>query len=105
MSAHALDNFHAKTFIEQLHTKFQVHAPGAAPVEMELVEVVEPPGAPNVEQFAVHFRGPAAPRLNQQIYRVEHDKLGRFELFLVAVAGDPQSITYEAVFHRLRKNA
>jgi hypothetical protein len=40
----------------------------------------------------------------QQIHTLEHDKLGRFAIFLTAIAGDAESITYESVFHRLRKN-
>jgi hypothetical protein len=41
----------------------------------------------------------------QHIHTLEHDKLGRFDIFLTAVAGDAQSITYESVFHRFRKTA
>jgi hypothetical protein len=40
----------------------------------------------------------------QQIHTLEHDKLGRFAIFLTAIAGDAESITYESVFHRFRKN-
>jgi len=99
-----LDNFNSQTFSEQLHTKFKVLPTGAEPLELELVEVTERNAAPKMEQFSLLFRGPHSPRLPQQIHGLEHEKLGTFELFLTAIAGDQESITYEAVFHRFRKN-
>jgi hypothetical protein len=41
----------------------------------------------------------------QSIHPLEHDKLGRFDIFLTAIAGDEQGIIYESVFHRFRKTA
>ena len=34
---------------------------------------------------------------------LEHEKLGRFELFLVPVREDPEGYYYEAVFNRFRE--
>jgi hypothetical protein len=99
-----LDNFNSQTFTEQLHTKFLVPMAAPEPLELELTEVTERNAAPKMEQFSLLFRGPQGPRLPQQIHAIEHEKLGRFELFLTAIAGDQESITYEAVFHRFRKN-
>ena len=40
----------------------------------------------------------------QQTHRLEHEKLGEFEIFLTPVSADQQNGTiYEAVFHRFRK--
>jgi hypothetical protein len=99
-----LDNFNSQTFTEQLHTKFLVPMAAPGPLTLELIEVNERNAVPRMEQFSLLFRGPQSPRLPQQIHGMEHDKLGRFELFLTAIAGDQQGITYEAVFHRFRKN-
>ena len=71
---------------------------------LELIEVMERDPSPKIELFSLQFRGPAAPRLPQQIHRLEHDKLGAFEIFLTAIGADPeQGILYESVFHRFRK--
>ena len=98
-----LDSLNSQIFTGQLHTKFSIHLQGMDPLTVELVEVNER-NTPRTEAFSLLFRGPASPRLNQQIHDLEHAKLGRFPLFLTAVAGDSESITYEAVFHRLRKD-
>ncbi|HWZ45518.1 MAG TPA: hypothetical protein VNW97_18735 [Candidatus Saccharimonadales bacterium] len=99
-----LDTFNSQTFTGQLHTKFLVPLQGMEPVALELVEVNERNSAPKIELFSLLFRGPHTPRLDQMIHALEHEKLGRFELFLTAITGDHDSVTYEAVFHRFRKD-
>jgi hypothetical protein len=99
-----LDKLNAKIFSEQLHTQFKVHSGGAEPMMLELVEVMERDLSPKIELFTLQFRGPVAPRLAQQIHRLEHDKLGAFEIFLTAIGVDPeQRLLYESVFQRFRK--
>ena len=98
-----LDEFNSKVFTGQLHTKFTVHLPGQAPVELTLIEVKEQETAPKFELFTLVFQGPHAPRLDQRIHHLEHEKLGSFELFLTAVGAEQDGLLYEAVFHRLRK--
>jgi Domain of unknown function (DUF6916) len=98
-----LSELHSKTFADQLHTSFNVETGDSAPVSLRLTDVNEPSTPPNIELFSLTFRGPAAPRLPQRTYPVQHEKIGSFNLFLTAIAGDTAGITYEAVFHRLRK--
>jgi len=104
MSTH-LDDLNAKIFREQLHSQFTVQQGPTGTITLELVDVVESNQSPKMELFSLHFRGPAAPRIAQHIHTLEHDKLGRFDIFLTAIAGDAQGITYESVFHRFRKTA
>ena len=102
----SLDKLNAKIFSEQLHTQFKVAVGAAGPMTLELVEVAEHDSAPNMELFSLQFAGPEGPRLPQQIYRLEHDKLGAIEIFLTAVGIDPEKrLLYESVFHRFRKPA
>jgi hypothetical protein len=96
-------SFNSKIFAAQLHTSFKVvHGDGPA-LTLELDEVAEPKAPPEVELFSLVFRGPRAPRLEQKIHRLEHPVMGTFDLFLTAIGADDQGISYEAVFHRLRK--
>jgi hypothetical protein len=44
------------------------------------------------------FGGPAEQVLPQTTYRVEHDALGSFDLFLVPLQPDRGGARYEAVF-------
>jgi hypothetical protein len=101
----SLDKFNAKIFSEQLRTKFKLNGSFAPPIVFELEEIKEGDPSPKIELFSLFFRGPAAPQLPQQIYCLEHDKLGSFEIFLTAVASDAAGILYESVFHRFRKPA
>jgi hypothetical protein len=101
--ADPLDKLNSKIFAEQLHTNFKVHAGNGAPLTLELSAVNDHQTQPEGELFSLLFRGPQAPRLAQQIHRFEHEKLGTFDLFLTAVGADEKGISYEVVFHRLRK--
>jgi len=100
-----LDDLNAKIFREQLHSQFRVQQAPTGTITLELVEVVENDLSPKMELFSLHFLGPATPRMPQHIHTLEHDKLGTFSIFLTAIAGDADGITYESVFHRFRKKA
>ena len=101
-----LKQLNAQIFREQLHTKFKVHTGGAEPTVLELQAVEERDSSPAMELFALHFVGPFTPRLMQMTHRLEHEKLGEFDIFLTAIAGDPQQgTTYESVFHRFRNKS
>lgn len=56
--------------------------------------------APNSSRdpFALRFVFTARIRVPQAIYRLEHERLGAMELFLVQIAGEPQPACLEAVF-------
>jgi hypothetical protein len=101
--AESLDRVNSQTFKEQLHTRFQVQSPDAGPVSLELIAVEEPPTAPSLELFCLHFRGPAAPVLQQQIWQFQHARMGSLELFMTPIAADAAGTTYEVIFNRMRK--
>jgi hypothetical protein len=91
-----------REFSHHIGTKFHIKA-DQSEIELELIEVkgyvsqeVEQGG---MERFSVFFVGPRDPFLAQQVYRVEHESMGEFELFLVPIAGDEKSYRYEAVFN------
>jgi len=80
--------------------RFVVSAADVGELELELTEVLGSGlrGKAKREQFALHFDGPAKPILPQSIYRLENERMGVLEIFLVPVAGDEKGTTYEAVF-------
>jgi uncharacterized protein DUF6916 len=51
------------------------------------------------EPFALTFIAPRPLRLPQGIYKMRHPQLGEMEIFLVQVAVDQSSSTFEAVFN------
>lgn len=101
----ALEKLNAKIFSEHLRTRFKLNGNSSTPIVLELEEIKEGDPSPKIELFSLFFRGPSAPHLPQQIYNLEHDKLGTFEIFLTAVASDQAGILYESVFHRFRPPA
>ena len=93
-----------ESFAEQLHTKFRVllELENAPEVEIELAELAEFPtlthSRSDVERFSLFFYGPGAYPLSQQIYRLAHERMGEFDIFLVPVAREERGFRYEAVF-------
>jgi hypothetical protein len=84
---------------------FRIGAADGPTIAAELVEATEgaeaggtgPDGRPR-QQFALVFRGPPEPVLPQATYAVDHDELGRLEIFLVPIGPDGAGMRYEAVF-------
>jgi hypothetical protein len=91
-----------ESFAENLNTKFRLPAQsGGEPLELELIEVT--PGKPSegTERFSLVFRGALSFVLSQSIFRLEHDRLGALDIFLVPIAREADGFHYEAIFSRV----
>jgi hypothetical protein len=90
-----LDTLTLEDFRPLLHDRFRIAPDDAPAFEVELVEVTGIPREPGGRApFSLVFRGGPNPPLPQRIYRVEHEKLGELDVFLVPIAVDQ----YQAVF-------
>jgi hypothetical protein len=96
-----LEKLKKETLDENLNTRFRIMLDGAASMEVELIEVKPGRSTPRQEQFAILFRAPQDAPAQQGLFRLDHDKIGAIELFLVPVRKDEQGLYYEAVFNRL----
>lgn len=96
-----------KEFSKHLNTKFQIAA--EPPLELELTEVKGYLSGQNeqagMERFSAFFHGPGDRYLQQQVYALEHDAMGSFELFLVPISLDEKGYRYEAVFNYFKDAA
>ena len=108
-NTHSLDSLRAEHFREARNTRFRVihTAPEEgtpASSEIELIDVTESPASDTMgtfrRPFSVLFHGPLDPVLPQAIYRLEQERFGALELFLVPVGPDEAAtaMRYEAVF-------
>jgi hypothetical protein len=92
-----------EAFSENLNTKFRVPLGSDKAAELELIEVKEIISSPEQEQFSIVFRGPLEYFFPQSIYHIEHEKMGEMDIFIVPVAKDKESFSYEAVFNYLQQ--
>jgi hypothetical protein len=103
------DQLKLLTFLPCLNTKFRVGVDPASFVELELAEASDlnpasrsqPGKGPELVSFSLIFNGPDNRFLPQQIHAFAHDRIGRFELFIVPIGQKPGIIQYQAVFSRL----
>lgn len=97
------DDFHATTFAPHQGSTFTVTFDGTDPVPLTLVEVAElavHEGQPRPDPFSLVFTGPAGVAFRQGVYPLEHDKLGRLDVFLVPVQPEADGLPrLEAVFN------
>ncbi len=72
-------------------------------LEVELIEVAEYSekwaGPSKRRPFSILFRGPKDANLPQGVYKIEQDKMGTVELFLVPIMPDEKGSFYESVFN------
>jgi hypothetical protein len=110
----SLETLTAGDFRDNLGSCFRLTAGSAGnglavSFEVKLIEVSEhASGAPGAFRapFSLLFYGPLTPVLPQAIYRLEHERLGALELFIVPVGPDepaapgqaPTAMRYEVVF-------
>jgi len=85
-------------FAECLGSGFRIRASAEREEAVTLIEVQELGSSGPGEQFSVIFRGGQGDHLPQRIYRMEHEKLGLMDLFLVPVGPDDKGMLYQAVF-------
>lgn len=95
-------NLTEKEFAKHVGTEFQLKLDHKE-VSLKLAEVKGYLPKENeqsgMERFSLFFDGPGDIRLPQQIYRLEHEKMGELDLFLVPISGDEKGFRYEAVFN------
>lgn len=90
-----------ESFAESLHTKFRLPVQAGEPVELDLIEVTPGVQSEGTERFSLVFRGSLNLALPQGTYRLEHERLGALDIFLVPIARAADGFRYEAVFNRL----
>ncbi|MFP5263766.1 MAG: DUF6916 family protein [Blastocatellia bacterium] len=96
-----LDDLRLNSFSENLNTKFRVLAGADKVVELELVEAKDLGSNARQERFSMLFCGPLSDAIEQKTYKIEHDKLGSHELFIVPVGVSKAGREYEVIFNRL----
>ena len=97
-----LENIKREDFEKFLKTKFRVNDDFSNFVELELVEVVNEMNDVDdgYERFSLFFHLPGNQLIPQATYKMEHEQLGQFELFIVPTGRVPDGYSYQATFSR-----
>lgn len=95
------DVFTIEMFAGHETSKFLMHYGDSQTAELELISVTDVGSSPRQAQFSLVFKGPLQGPAAQNIFTLEHEKLGALDLFLVPIARDKDGIRYEAVFNRM----
>ncbi len=96
-----LEHLTSQEFSACLNQKFVIHLESAEKLEVDLIQVEDLGDAAESKRrrpFSVIFRGAPEYVLPQQIYPIEHPKMGTLELFIVPIGPDDVGMRFEAVF-------
>ena len=90
-------------FSPHVNDKFRIHIEGSDSLEAELLDVKDLEGAAKAKEdqrmpFSIIFQCSHDQPLPQAIYKIEHEKIGALELFLVPIGQDEKGVRYEALF-------
>lgn len=97
-------NFTKATFAPYVDTVFRIYPDASKALKTTLVSVIDIGPVPDKkiagrECFVLKFRGTQP--LRQNTYRIEHEALGRFELFLVPAGRNKKGVYYQGIINRL----
>jgi hypothetical protein len=100
-----LDRLTVSDFEPLCGSAFRGELPGAGPLELGLVAATALAGPPprtdgrvRRQPFSLVFRVRTPLRLPQGTYPLEHDRLGRLDIFLVPIGRDADELLLEAIF-------
>ena len=97
-----LENFTIETFSQHVGSTFNVHPDDSGRVDVELISATGLGGSTGEEMprqpFSLVFCGPGDVLFPQRIYKMEHEEIGTFELFIVPIGSDEKGLRYEAIF-------
>ena len=86
-------------FARCLNERFRLHTDTTS-CDLQLFQVkplsMDMPGAR--QPFSLLFRAPMEALFPQMIYRIENDRMGALDLFLVPIGPDEHGMLYEAIF-------
>ena len=96
------EGFSRDGFLENINTVFRLATGDGRQVLLELIRVSGLHETDRSQNFSVIFFGPAESPVGKGTYRMENEKLGGTDIFIVPVAGNEKGFEYEAVFNTLK---
>ena len=99
-----------ETFSRYLNSTFRINTSPLTEINLELINVKHwdstssehAANAAKLDSFSVLFRGPRRTALESKTYRISHDQMGTFDLFISPVNDRKKERLYQAVFNRFR---
>jgi hypothetical protein len=99
-----LDKLTSEDFAKYINETFRLKLEGSESLEVELIQVTELDTEIHNDEnrkrrpFSIVFRGPAGKYLPQSIYALEHELMGKLDVFLVPIGSDKEGMRFEAIF-------
>lgn len=86
-------------FASAVNSSFKAVHSGGSTTDLLLLKFEDVVTNSVQETYTLLFRAPEDAVASQGIYRLEHEKLGSMDVFLVPIKQDAEGLYYEAVFN------
>lgn len=96
-----LDQLTSAEFTPHLHSTFHIHYDNGQVLDVKLVAVQEFAEHPDRPRRAFSLTFQSAEKsfyLKQAIYTLEHEQMGKLDLFMVPLGPDQIGMNYEVIF-------
>jgi hypothetical protein len=107
--SHVDERLTKENFSRYLYSTFRIHTSPFTSINLQLIDVTQPDKsstkhatAATLDSFSILFRGPRNISLESRTYRITHDQMGTFDLFISPVDDRKKQRVYQAVFNRFR---
>lgn len=101
MTEEAVRDITRDEYAECLNQDFIVEFAPEYKVTMKLIEVSKEEERHRQKSFSLTFGAPTDTPIDQRIFGIQNEKLGKFELFLVPVGREDHVVLFQSVFNRL----
>lgn len=95
------DKLTKASFEKHVNTKFKAPFPGHEYIELELIKIEEKKDDA-IEAFTLIFKGPSGKLLHDNTYALDHDKMGKVEIFISPYKENSEGVFYDVQFVRLK---
>ncbi|HWO02282.1 MAG TPA: hypothetical protein VNS63_23755 [Blastocatellia bacterium] len=92
--------FTLETFTPHVNTTFLMHYGDSQTAELNMTSATDVGSSSRQIQISLKFQAPVSAPVAQGIYRLDHDKMGVLDMFLVPIDKDAAGVYYEAIFNR-----
>ncbi|MGD9824421.1 DUF6916 family protein [Desulfobacter sp.] len=96
-----LEKLNKASFDPYLNDSFEIDLENSKVVNAKLIEVQDTSSGV-VESFSLIFQAPATAPFYQGTYKIKHEKMGEFPVFMVPVGPRRGMLEYQVIFSRLK---
>lgn len=96
-----LEKLNKASFDPYLNDSFEIDLENSKAVNAKLIKIQDTSSGV-IESFSLIFQAPATDPFDQGTYKIKHEKMGEFPVFMVPVGPRHDMLGYQVIFSRFK---